>query len=78
MRRAVAFVAALLTLGWVAPNAFQVSPSYFGGLKWRSIGGLLLTTAHLVFAGHFAALVFGLGPTRHSAAAFHVAREQRT
>jgi cytochrome c oxidase cbb3-type subunit 1 len=46
-------------------------------LKWRSIGGLLLTTAHLVFAAHFAALVFGLGPTRRSAAAFHVSSGQR-
>jgi len=46
-------------------------------LKWRSIGGLLLTAAHLVFAAHFALLVFRLGPTRHSAAQFYTPKEQR-
>src|SRR5262245_10971286 len=38
MRRAVTFAVALVTLWWAAPSALQVNPSYFGGLKWRSIG----------------------------------------
>ncbi len=38
MRRAVTFVVALVALWWAAPSARQVNPSFFGGLKWRSIG----------------------------------------
>jgi photosystem II stability/assembly factor-like uncharacterized protein len=38
MRRAITFVAALVTIWWAAPSARQVNPSYFDGLKWRSIG----------------------------------------
>jgi hypothetical protein len=37
MRRPVLFVVAVVTLGWSTLGA-QVNPSYFGGLKWRSIG----------------------------------------
>src|SRR5262249_38686939 len=38
MRSRVTFAVALVTLWWAAPSALQVDPSYFGGLKWRSIG----------------------------------------
>lgn len=37
-------------------------------LKARSIGGALMGTSHLVFAAHFAAVVFGAGPNRRRAA----------
>jgi len=40
-------------------------------LKGRSIGGALMSLSHLVFVGHFAALVLKLGPSRDAAALFH-------
>src|SRR3546814_20235429 len=36
-------------------------------LQGRSIGGLLMTLGHLVFAGHFVALALGIGPARSGA-----------
>ncbi|MGB4115087.1 MAG: cbb3-type cytochrome c oxidase subunit I [Polaromonas sp.] len=39
-------------------------------LKARSVGGSLMTLGHLVFAGHFAAMVLRYGPGRLGAAAF--------
>lgn len=36
-------------------------------LQGRSIGGLLMTLGHLVFAGHFVAMALGLGPARSGA-----------
>ena len=41
-------------------------------LKGRSLGGALMTLAHIVFAAHFAALILNLGPTRHRPALFHM------
>src|SRR5580765_5967076 len=38
MRRIVPIAAALIALGWVVVGARQINPSYFGGMKWRSIG----------------------------------------
>src|SRR5882724_10485402 len=43
-------------------------------LKARTIGGALMTAGHLVFAAHFLAMVFELGPRRECAALFHLAR----
>jgi cytochrome c oxidase cbb3-type subunit 1 len=43
-------------------------------LKARSVGGALMTAGHLVFAAHFLAMVFQLGPRRDRAALFHLAR----
>lgn len=39
-------------------------------LQGRSLGGLLMTLAHLVFAVHFFAMVAGRGPVREGAAQF--------
>lgn len=46
-------------------------------LKGRSVGGALMTLAHLVFAFHFAALILNLGPTRHRPALFHLATQEK-
>jgi cytochrome c oxidase cbb3-type subunit 1 len=43
-------------------------------LKGRSIGGVLMTLGHLVFAVHFLAMALDLGPRRARAALFHLAR----
>jgi cytochrome c oxidase cbb3-type subunit I len=43
-------------------------------LKARTVGGALMTAGHLVFAAHFLAMVFQLGPRRDRAALFHLAR----
>jgi cytochrome c oxidase cbb3-type subunit 1 len=42
-------------------------------LRARSIGGALMTVGHIVFAAHFLAMVFALGPRRDKAALFHIA-----
>jgi cytochrome c oxidase cbb3-type subunit 1 len=42
-------------------------------LKARSVGGALMTAGHLVFAVHFLAMVFDLGPRRDRAALLHLA-----
>ena len=39
-------------------------------LQWRSVGGTLMVLSHLIFVGHFLAMVLHLGPTRTSAALF--------
>jgi cytochrome c oxidase cbb3-type subunit 1 len=44
-------------------------------LEARSIDGALMTAGHLVFAFHFLAMVFALGPRRGRAALFHLAGE---
>jgi cytochrome c oxidase cbb3-type subunit 1 len=40
-------------------------------LKSRSVGGAIMTLGHLVFAGHFAAMVLRYGPARTGAALLH-------
>jgi cytochrome c oxidase cbb3-type subunit 1 len=40
-------------------------------LKARSIGGAMMTLAHVVFAAHFIAMVLKLGPTRDAPALFY-------
>ena len=35
-------------------------------LEWRSVGGILMTTGHFVFAGHLALMFLRLGPERLS------------
>lgn len=40
-------------------------------LKARTLGGALMTLGHLIFAGHFLAMVVRHGPARTSAALFH-------
>jgi cytochrome c oxidase cbb3-type subunit 1 len=45
-------------------------------LKSRSIGGAIMTLGHLVFAGHFAAMVLRYGPARTGAALLHTAARQ--
>lgn len=44
-------------------------------LKYRSIGGALMTLGHLVFVGHFLAMALRFGPHRTGAALFWQARE---
>ncbi len=39
-------------------------------LQWRSVGGGLMVASHLVFVGHFLAMVLRFGPHRVSAALF--------
>jgi cytochrome c oxidase cbb3-type subunit 1 len=46
-------------------------------LKARSIGGGLMTLAHVVFAVHFLALVLKLGPTRDAPALFYMPKGER-
>src|SRR5262249_48271211 len=46
-------------------------------LQARSVGGLLMTLGHLVFATHFVAMVVDLGPRRSAPATFYEPREQR-
>jgi len=41
-------------------------------LKSRSVGGAVMTLGHLVFAVHFAAMIFRHGPARTGAALLHV------
>lgn len=43
-------------------------------LQSRSLGGAIMTLGHLVFAGHFAAMVLRHGPARTGAALLHVPR----
>jgi cytochrome c oxidase cbb3-type subunit I len=43
-------------------------------LQARSLGGLLMTLGHVVFAAHFVAMALNLGPTRDKPALFHAAR----
>ncbi|MRW85441.1 hypothetical protein GJ698_15250 [Pseudoduganella sp. FT26W] len=40
-------------------------------LKSRSVGGAIMTLGHLVFAGHFVAMVLRYGPARTGAALLH-------
>jgi cytochrome c oxidase cbb3-type subunit 1 len=40
-------------------------------LQSRSVGGAIMTLGHLVFAGHFAAMVLRYGPARTGAALLH-------
>ncbi|APV51901.1 hypothetical protein BWI17_20830 [Betaproteobacteria bacterium GR16-43] len=46
-------------------------------LKGRSIGGALMTLAHVVFAAHFVAMVLRLGPARDAPALFYVPKGDR-
>ncbi|MBE7417433.1 MAG: cbb3-type cytochrome c oxidase subunit I [Ideonella sp.] len=39
-------------------------------LQWRSVGGALMVASHLVFVGHFLAMVLRFGPQRAGAALF--------
>ena len=39
-------------------------------LQWRSVGGALMVLSHLIFVGHFFAMVLRFGPTRTGAALF--------
>lgn len=39
-------------------------------LQWRSVGGSLMVLSHLIFVGHFLAMVLRFGPTRTGAALF--------
>ena len=39
-------------------------------LQWRSVGGALMVLSHLIFVGHFLAMVLRFGPTRTGAALF--------
>jgi cytochrome c oxidase cbb3-type subunit 1 len=39
-------------------------------LQWRSVGGSLMVLSHLVFVGHFLAMVLRFGPLRTGAALF--------
>lgn len=39
-------------------------------LEWRSVGGSLMVASHLVFVGHFLAMVLRFGPSRTGAALF--------
>lgn len=45
-------------------------------LKWRSVGGGMMTLGHLIFALHFFILVFNLGPKPNRAAMWHTAGVQ--
>jgi cytochrome c oxidase cbb3-type subunit 1 len=40
-------------------------------LQSRTAGGAIMTLGHLVFAGHFAAMVLRYGPSRTGAALLH-------
>jgi cytochrome c oxidase cbb3-type subunit I len=76
------YVVALSIGGWLQGRAMLDATRPFldsvavtlPWLKARSIGGALMTAGHLVFAVHFLAMVFDLGPRRDRAALFHVAR----
>lgn len=46
-------------------------------LKGRSLGGALMVLSHIVFALHFAALIFNLGPNRNQPALFYWWSPQR-
>jgi cytochrome c oxidase cbb3-type subunit 1 len=39
-------------------------------LQWRSVGGALMVASHLIFVGHFLAMVLRFGPNRVGAALF--------
>jgi len=39
-------------------------------LQWRSVGGTLMVASHLIFVGHFLAMVLRFGPNRVGAALF--------
>ena len=39
-------------------------------LEWRSVGGSLMVLSHLIFVGHFLAMVLRFGPSRTGAALF--------
>ena len=39
-------------------------------LQWRSVGGSLMVLSHLIFVGHFLAMVLRFGPARTGAALF--------
>lgn len=39
-------------------------------LQWRSVGGALMVASHLIFVGHFLAMVLRFGPQRAGAALF--------
>jgi cytochrome c oxidase cbb3-type subunit I len=78
----VVYVVALSIGGWLQGRAMLDATRPFldsvavtlPWLKARSIGGALMTAGHVVFAVHFLAMVFDLGPRRDRAALFHVAR----
>ncbi|QJR10162.1 hypothetical protein DSM104443_01216 [Usitatibacter rugosus] len=46
-------------------------------LKARSIGGGMMTLAHVIFAAHFLAMVLRLGPTRDTPALFYGPKGER-
>jgi cytochrome c oxidase cbb3-type subunit 1 len=79
---AVVYVVSLSIGGWLQGRAMlDVTRPFLDSvavtlpwLKARSIGGALMTAGHVVFAVHFLAMVFDLGPRRDRAALFHVAR----
>jgi cytochrome c oxidase cbb3-type subunit 1 len=78
----VVYVVSLSIGGWLQGRAMLDATRPFldsvaitlPWLKARSIGGALMTAGHVVFAVHFLAMVFDLGPRRYRAALFHVAR----
>ena len=78
----VVYVVSLSIGGWLQGRAMLDATRPFldsvavtlPWLKARSIGGALMTAGHAVFAVHFLAMVFDLGPRRYRAALFHVAR----
>jgi cytochrome c oxidase cbb3-type subunit I len=78
----VVYVVSLSIGGWLQGRAMLDATRPFldsvaitlPWLKARSIGGALMTAGHVVFAVHFLAMVFDLGPQRDRAALFHVAR----
>ena len=78
----VVYVVSLSIGGWLQGRAMLDATRPFldsvaitlPWLKARSIGGALMTAGHVVFAVHFLAMVFDLGPRRDRAALFHVAR----
>ena len=39
-------------------------------LQWRSVGGALMVASHVIFVGHFLAMVLRFGPSRTGAALF--------
>ena len=68
----VGLMVAMLFLGGIAQGSAmhdtslsfsQATDSVLPYLRGRSVSGLLLTLAHLIFAFHFGLMLFGLGRT---------------
>jgi cytochrome c oxidase cbb3-type subunit I len=76
------YVISLSVGGWLQGKAMQDAARPFMEsvaltlpyLQARSLGGLLMTLGHVVFAAHFVAMALNLGPTRDKPALFHAAR----